>query len=124
MLVYVKFGNHRQGGDFKRFYCVQCGTFFTSSENAIQLNGAFNHSHVNPAGLRCNFMTFNQCENVVTHTERYEEHSWFLGYSWRFLFCGNCLCHIGWLYEQVTSNHPRPSFYGLLSNALHFVSNN
>lgn len=124
MLSYVKLGESRQRFDLKRFYCAQCGSFLTTSQNAIQLNGAFHHSHVNPAGIRCDFMTFTNCENVVADSQLYEEHSWFSGFAWRFLFCSNCLYHVGWRYDPVASRERQASFYGLLATALHLVSNN
>jgi len=124
MLSYVKLGENREGFDFNRFYCVQCGSFLTTTHHAFPLKGAFHHSHVNPAGIRCDFMTFAQCENVVADSQLYEDHSWFSGYAWRFLFCSNCLCHVGWRYDPVGSLEMGRSFYGLLASALHLVSNN
>ncbi|MGC8907381.1 MAG: cereblon family protein [Desulfomonilaceae bacterium] len=124
MLSYVKFTKNSQGKDFKRYYCLQCGAFLATSLDQSPQKGTIRHSYVNPAGIRCDFLTFSRCDNVIAHQERYKEHSWFEGYTWRFLLCARCLGHLGWQYDPLETTGKQESFFGLLLNAVSFVSVN
>jgi cereblon len=84
----------------------------------VRINGAENHSFLNPAGVRCNFTTFANCENVLVHDRLHTEHSWFPGYGWRFLLCSACSQHLGWKYDAVRpATRPR-AFFGVLFDAV------
>ncbi len=124
MFSYVKISREDKSKDFKKYYCVRCGTCLTTSRDEVPLKGTVRHSYVNPAGIRCEFMTFSRCENVIADEQRYEEHSWFDGYTWRFLLCANCLSHLGWQYDALNEKCLEPSFFGLLLNAVSFASVN
>lgn len=83
-----------------------------------RLNGTHLHSFVNPSKIRCNFISFNHCENVLVHHDLYADHSWFAGYGWRFLFCGLCFQHIGWKYDALRKNMNPETFFGVLVDAI------
>ncbi len=100
------------------YYCAWCGAFITHSEALVRINGADSHSFVNPSGVRCNFRTFHDCENVTIHEELYVAHSWFRGYGWRFLMCGKCFHHLGWKYDAVEKSIAPKGFFGVLDNAV------
>lgn len=113
MLAYVK--SSRDDGSTQRNYlCVRCGMFITESDALVRINDASEHAFVNPAGVRCHFMTFGHCENVLVDRELYLEHSWFPGYGWRFLVCRGCYQHLGWKYDAVTDAADLEGFFGVL----------
>jgi hypothetical protein len=117
MIGYVK----TSGPDDKKpraYHCSVCGVFITDSGAALHVNGADRHSFVNPAGIRCNFLTFAACENAVEHPDLYEEHSWFPGYGWRFLSCGTCFHHLGWKYDALAGRTDPTSFFGVLLDSI------
>lgn len=120
MIGYVK---TTSPDDKKRsaYHCSVCGAFITDSGAFININGANRHSFMNPAGIRCNFMTFVGCENALEHPDLYEEHSWFPGYGWRFLNCAKCFQHLGWKYDAVTGKVHPTNFFGILLDAVESV---
>jgi hypothetical protein len=113
MIGYVKFRKD-DDNDAKSYYCARCGQFITDSRSIIQIEGARSHSFVNPAGVLCNFTTFEECENVMVHETLYLQHSWFLGYGWRFVLCARCFQHLGWKYDAVREGARPRSFFGIL----------
>lgn len=121
MIGYVKF---RVEDDKNRrsYHCAYCGAFITDSAAMITIQGARDHSFVNPAGVLCNFTTFVTCQNVTAHQELYVQHSWFPGYGWRFLLCARCFQHIGWKYDAVREGLRPPSFFGILVESVDSVS--
>jgi len=112
MIGYVKFS--KDDKDRKTYHCSHCGVFITDSGAVVRIQGADDHSFVNPAGVLCNFTTFISCENVMVHQELYLEHSWFLGYGWRFVLCARCMHHLGWKYDAVKDGVRPGSFFGIL----------
>lgn len=104
--------------DKNAYHCAWCGVFITHTGALVKINGADSHSFVNPSGVRCNFRTFQDCENVIIHEELYMEHSWFAGYGWRFLMCGKCFHHLGWKYDAVKKRIAVKEFFGVLDDAV------
>ncbi len=100
------------------FLCAVCGAYIAGSSDLIRIEGAQSHSHVNPAGVRCNFFTVSKCDNVFAGEELYEEHSWFNGYGWRFMTCSKCMSHLGWVYDALSDEKHPSSFAGLLINSV------
>ncbi|HMK35605.1 MAG TPA: cereblon family protein [Desulfomonilaceae bacterium] len=100
------------------YRCAVCGAAITHSNAIIKIYGTDEHSFVNPSGIRCDFRTFQFCENVLIHNELFLEHSWFGGYGWRFLNCAVCLQHLGWKYDAVHKKTGPASFYGVLVQAV------
>jgi len=124
MISYVKLSRNHTGKNLNNYYCLRCGTILATSQEEFLKKGTVRHSYINPAGIRCEFMTFSRCENVIVDEGRYAEHSWFEGYTWRFVFCANCLCHLGWQYDPLDGAEQEMSFFGLLLNAVSFASVN
>ncbi|MCA1960208.1 MAG: hypothetical protein LDL33_05390 [Desulfomonile sp.] len=113
MLAYIK-SSSDNGKTRRKYYCAHCGAFITESGALLTVNHSTEHSYVNPAGVRCHFMTFVHCDNVVVDHELYVEHSWFPGYGWRFLICKICYQHLGWKYDAVTDAVEPEGFFGVL----------
>jgi hypothetical protein len=117
MLAYLKSADddrkHR-----KDYHCASCGVFITQSGTLFSINGSWEHSYTNPAGVRCNFMTFLSSENVLVSADLYEEHSWFPGYGWRFLLCAACQRHLGWQYDALGTDTSPNIFFGILTDSV------
>jgi len=122
MLAYIKSSAHDDGRERRNYHCAQCGAFITQSGALVSMNGSREHSYVNPAGIRCNFMTFLASENTVALEDLYMEHSWFPGYGWRFLICESCLQHLGWQYEAVQEVDSPRIFFGVLTHSVKSVT--
>lgn len=116
VLGYVKTEEDEKGKN--AYLCAWCGVFISHSGLLVKMNGAVHHSFVNPSGVRCNFRTLRNCENVVIHEDLYLEHSWFTGYGWRFAMCGNCFHHLGWKYDSVGKKNDLTAFFGILIDAV------
>jgi hypothetical protein len=120
VLGYVK--TEHDDKDKTAYHCAWCGIFISHYGALVRLNGSDQHSFVNPAGVRCNFRTFQACENVIVQEALYLEHSWFPGYGWRFLVCGNCFHHLGWKYDLVKKTSGLREFFGVLIEAVEEMS--
>jgi hypothetical protein len=118
MILYTKITRNDDPEKGQAYRCAGCGTIVTYSDAVLRINGSTNHSFLNPAGLRCNFTTFSDCQNVSVYDHLYVEHSWFPGYGWRFLFCSACHQHLGWKYDVVRSALRPAEFFGLLFDAV------
>jgi hypothetical protein len=114
MFFYVKIGSGKSGNLTCQYVCRNCGVRITDSKSLFHVSGKDKHTHVNPMGRVCSFMTVDWCENVIINKFLYLEHSWFVGYGWKFISCHNCYLHLGWRYESViTEIHPG-NFYGIM----------
>jgi cereblon len=118
MILYTKITRNDDPEKGLAYHCASCGTIIAYADAAIGINGSTNHSFLNPAGVRCNFMTVADCENVLVYDQLFLEHSWFPGYGWRFLLCSVCHQHLGWKYDVVGSALSPPEFFGLLFDAV------
>ena len=122
MIGYVKTAEDKDKKRRKHYVCANCGALITESGALFKINGSDEHSYTNPAGVRCNFMTVLECENVLVHEDLYTEHSWFPAYGWRFLLCQVCLLHLGWKWDAVEANAAPDGFFGVLLDSVKTVS--
>ncbi len=122
MLGYVR--TEKDGDDKNRstYNCVRCGAPIADSGALIRIDGAVEHSFVNPIGVVCNFRTFGRCTNVMAYQDLYLEHSWFSGYGWRYLLCAECSHHLGWRYDAVAKNRKPRTFFGVLIDSVEELS--
>ena len=121
MLGYVRFKKD-DDKNRKTYHCSRCGVFIADSGAMIRIQGAEDHSFVNPAGVQCNFSTFGHCENVTVDNDLYLQHSWFTGYGWRFVVCRVCLQHLGWKYDAVKKDVKPRGFFGILVETVDSVT--
>lgn len=122
MLGYVSTEKEGEDKNRKIYQCARCGAPIADSGALIRVNGATDHSFVNPSGVVCDFITFDRCANVISDQELYLRHSWFPGYGWRFLLCAACSQHLGWRYDAVAKNRQPRSFFGVLIHAVEGIS--
>lgn len=106
--------NGTAGNGSKSYLCSGCGSFVSSSDRLLKVNGSDLHFFVNPEALECVFNTFLSCPGAVYHGPATIENSWFSGYRWRFALCGNCHQHLGWHYSAVSPRYRPLAFWGLL----------
>lgn len=118
MLGYISSSEDANQDKGTRYHCVQCGAAISSAERTLVMNGARRHSFVNPSGVRCNFYTFSDCENVLVGDDLFHEHSWFPEYAWRFLVCAACRLHLGWKYDAVRKGTRPEGFFGVLIDSV------
>ncbi|MBI4964327.1 MAG: hypothetical protein HY913_13705 [Desulfomonile tiedjei] len=102
----------------KSYQCSRCGARIAGEDAIITRNGSDRHSFVNPAGVRCNFITFGHCENVMVDEKLYMENSWFPGYGWHFLLCRRCSQHLGWKYDAARAEVSPQVFFGVLIDSV------
>ena len=118
MLAYLKVEEDSNKNDLKEYCCLVCGTILANSDALFRINGSHKHSFINPSGVRCNFLTFVDCRNILIDEDLYTEYSWFPGYGWRFLICQGCHQHLGWKWDATSGGRKTEGFYGLLLNAI------
>ncbi len=66
----------------------------------IAVNGAAEHHFINPLGLRFHIDCFREAPGCVALGAATMEHTWFPGYAWRAVQCGNCEIHLGWMFAS------------------------
>jgi len=89
--------------------CVICDHIISFQEAACARAGSHEHLQVNPQGDTFAFGCFALAPGVVETSPPTAEFSWFLGYQWQVIACGNCQAHLGWRFSQLQDH-----FYGLL----------
>lgn len=118
MIAFIKIHDDKKNDKGAKYNCSLCGALIAYSGALIKILGSQEHSYVNPAGIRCDFLTFIECHNVLVDRQLYLRHSWFNGYGWRFLNCVGCLQHLGWKYDAVKPGVVPQHFFGLLKMAI------
>jgi hypothetical protein len=96
----------------QRFCCAVCGAYVTDDRFKTRINQQHCHTRRNPNDQIFSFACFSAARGCQAHGDASEEHSWFVGYRWRFAHCKNCGVQLGW---QFVGGH---SFYGLVLEQL------
>jgi len=94
--------------------CAECSRAITSDSERIEVNGAHEHTFVNPNGVIFQIGCFDRVSGIDISGQATEQWSWFNGYSWRIVCCDRCGIHLGWVY--LTGREV--SFYGLILSRL------
>ena len=101
--------------------CGRCSARVASDVDAVSVGGRpVRSSHVNPAGIPCEILTFSRVTHVASAdpADATEEFTWFDGYAWRLAACAGCGLHLGWRYTAARPDLELREFYGLLVGAL------
>jgi len=94
--------------------CVHCRHPITRSIFKISVQGAFEHTFLNPAGQVFRLGCFQSADGCLVIGEPTLEWTWFQGFQWQVALCGQCLNHLGWFYRSGDG----PGFFGLIAEAL------
>jgi hypothetical protein len=93
--------------------CASCRHVVTSSDAAIEVDGAHEHVHTNPAGFVFEIGCFRDAPGCAAEGPASEEWSWFPGYAWQVGLCVGCGVHLGWVFVLAAGR-----FYGLIVDRL------
>ncbi len=94
--------------------CKQCENKISKPDYRSEIQGAFDHTFLNPSGQVFHIGCFRRADGCVVLGEASSEWTWFQGFHWRVALCGQCLTHLGWFYF----NEDESSFFGLILDAL------
>jgi hypothetical protein len=96
-----------RGGGY--WVCARCARFVVDGRARIEVDGAFAHSFINPAGAIFRVGCFAAAPGAVPWGEPSAHWTWFPGFEWRVAVCRSCATHLGWLYTAANA-----SFVGLI----------
>ena len=100
----------------RAIFCGACGAEVTSDKHRINVDGKFEHTFANPAGILYTIGCFDQAPGCGPFGEETDEFTWFPGYTWQIVLCRNCGSHLGWRYWSSDRE-----FYGLILGRLEGV---
>ena len=75
-------------------------------------------SYVNPHGYLHETITVYSAKHVLSRGTPTARDSWFPGYLWTIIVCGNCRQHLGWKFTASEPHLKPPKFFGLTSQSL------
>ena len=96
-----------------RIFCVNCPNPVTHRDQRIAVRGNHAHTCRNPHGLVFVIGCFREAPGCKSESVSTAEHSWFAGYQWSIVYCGQCDRHLGWRFSS-----PANLFYGLILDRL------
>ncbi|HEY9052440.1 MAG TPA: cereblon family protein [Gammaproteobacteria bacterium] len=102
----------------KRFCCAVCNGFITDDAQAIIIQQQHVHSRTNPQGQSFSFGCFRAAPGCRVIGAATDEHTWFIGYRWRFVHCKHCNVQMGWHFAGETE------FFALILEQLVECSDN
>jgi hypothetical protein len=88
--------------DDRRVYCRACAGFVALSQARLSVNGAQEHSFVNPEGLMFRIGCFAEAPGLSPLGEPSSHWTWFTGFSWQAGVCAGCGTHLGWSYRNAS----------------------
>jgi hypothetical protein len=83
--------------------CARCGGFVTESRARSSVNGAHEHTFINPAGVIFRVGCFSEAPGVRPAGEESSHWTWFAGFAWQVALCRSCAEHVGWNYRNADS---------------------
>jgi len=93
--------------------CRSCGATISDANQIFGVRQVF----ANPAGRVFEILRVRNVRSVEVWGEPTTEHTWFSGYAWRALVCGECLSHLGWQFDAVSGSEPAV-FFGLITSEI------
>lgn len=92
--------DRKKTGHEQAIICKSCGYRITSESAKIMVNNSHVHTFMNPSGIVYTFGCFQDAPGIAAVGPVTSEYTWFPGYSWQLLICGNCREHLGWLFRN------------------------
>jgi hypothetical protein len=99
--------------DERALVCAACGHHITDDDHRIEMNGAHEHTFVNPGGYVHHIGCFDAAPGCVYLGPTETAFSWFPGWTWQVAACRQCRAHVGWIYRNAGEQ-----FHGLIVAAL------
>jgi hypothetical protein len=96
-------------GRGRQIVCNACGHPITSEDERIGMQGAHEHTCVNPHGLVFRIGCFAAAPGCRAMGVPTTDFTWFAGFAWCYALCGGCGTLLGWFYRGAGS-----SFFGLI----------
>lgn len=100
-------------GRGRALLCAACTLPLTSDGERIDIDGAHEHTRINPHGYVFHFGCFRAAPGCATLGIPTTEDTWFRRYAWRFAHCRGCGMHIGWRFDGEGGG-----FFGLVLDRL------
>ncbi len=97
-----------------KIICALCNHSITSSHERIAMDASHEHTFFNPHGIIFHLGCFRRAPGCLTSGIPSLEFSWFKGYAWILVYCGQCHRHLGWMFL----NNEQDSFFALILNRL------
>ncbi len=85
--------------DPRDLLCKTCRSRISHEDHRIEVNGAHEHTFVNPAGFVHRIGCFATATHLGEVGRPEEAFSWFPGFSWQVVACKTCRTHLGWIYR-------------------------
>ncbi len=93
--------------------CAACGAFVARARDRIEVEGAHEHSFVNPSAVAYRVACFKEAPGAAGVGEESTFWSWFKGHAWRIVVCARCAAHLGWSFRSTDR-----LFFGLIVDRL------
>lgn len=87
-----------QDEGLNRWLCVNCHQTVAREQERAWVQGASEHSFVNPSGIKFEILLFEKAHGCLNVGMPTLEHTWFPGCAWSYCVCGRCRSHLGWFY--------------------------
>jgi hypothetical protein len=97
----------------RQLVCAACGQAVTHPRLRIEVNGAHEHTFINPEGVIYRIGAFSAASGAVDVGPPSTYFSWFAGHAWRVAICKRCTVHLGWSFRAEGSR-----FVGLILERL------
>ena len=89
--------------------CAACGHAITDRHARMDMNGAHEHTFVNPGGFVHRVGCYLSAPGCVHTGPTESAFSYFPGYTWQLAVCSRCRVHLGWIFRCAGQQ-----FHGLL----------
>jgi hypothetical protein len=96
--------------------CAACAHPITRADARIAVDGAHEHTEVNPTGWVYRFGCFTDAPGCRADGVPSKQATWFAGHWWYRQACAGCGEHLGWLFFSDAPDSE--SFYGLILDRL------
>ncbi|MEJ7600208.1 MAG: cereblon family protein [Kofleriaceae bacterium] len=79
--------------------CAPCAHRLSERAYRSEINGAHEHTFVNPGGFLHHLGCFVAAPGCIHVGATEQAFTWFPGWSWQVALCGQCRAHVGWLFR-------------------------
>ncbi|CAF0850694.1 unnamed protein product [Brachionus calyciflorus] len=108
---------------FTNINCRLCNEQFCTKSDVFSMSKhGFMGAYLNPGGVVHETLTVYKLKNFHIISPRPStQHSWFPGYAWQIITCGQCNNHIGWKFTNAKPDLKPEKFFGLTRKAIRYA---